>query len=308
MNPLDVDADTAAGLRRKSKVIGAGQWCVALIVMAGSAWSAELAYQHLGEHVGVGALTGFGVDLALASGLILDGWMRSAGQPTRWGTALRWLTAFMTLCLNAGVSALTGHYVLAFMHTFLPVVLVVLTEAGQESQLKLHTLARERVAAEKAARDAQIAADRARYVAEQSQLKKDERDRANGVLVTAQDVLNKARELRQETQREHAEVAAQRTAIEAETAATNTATEQLRRAQQKRDKASDGKAAPSRGKAAVASREERREWVRQERTEGRDPTGADVDRKFGGPRTGTAIVREVEAEQKPTLHLAAGSR
>ncbi len=59
----------------------------------------------------------------------------------------------------------------------------------------------------------------------------------------------------------------------------------------------------------VATREQRRQWVRDERAAGRNPTGADVDRRFGATgtsRTGAAIVREVNSEQPEPLRLVAG--
>lgn len=55
------------------------------------------------------------------------------------------------------------------------------------------------------------------------------------------------------------------------------------------------------------SRTQRRAWVRQEITAGRRPTGADVDRRFGPPRTGAAILHEVDAEIDGELRAVAGS-
>lgn len=62
---------------------------------------------------------------------------------------------------------------------------------------------------------------------------------------------------------------------------------------------------------AKATREQRRQWVRDQRAAGRAPSGAEVDRRFGAPRTGAAVVAEVlmeeqnAAEKKP-LHVVGG--
>lgn len=55
------------------------------------------------------------------------------------------------------------------------------------------------------------------------------------------------------------------------------------------------------------SREQRRAWVRQQIAAGDRPTGAQVDRRFGPPRTGAAIVREVDDELDAELRAVAQS-
>lgn len=64
-----------------------------------------------------------------------------------------------------------------------------------------------------------------------------------------------------------------------------------------------------------ASRKQRRDWAREqinsgawERDTGRELTGADIDRKFGPPRTGAAILRELDAERDAELRAITDRR
>ncbi|MGH8572823.1 MAG: hypothetical protein ACREX8_09630, partial [Gammaproteobacteria bacterium] len=139
---------TVEDVQRTGRTTTVAQWGVAAVVMVGSAVSAGIGFGVLGGNRAVGVITGLGVDLALASGLVIGHRLRAVGITTRWGTVLLYLTAGMTLCLNSGAAALTGHWVLAVAHAFLPVLLVVLCEAGSEAQLKLRLVAREAAAAE----------------------------------------------------------------------------------------------------------------------------------------------------------------
>lgn len=61
-------------------------------------------------------------------------------------------------------------------------------------------------------------------------------------------------------------------------------------------------------KPAAATAEERRNWVRQELAAGRTPTGADVDKRFGPPRSGARIVKEVVAESRPALRAVVAGK
>lgn len=280
----------ALDVERTGRDTTVAQWGVASVVMVGSAASAGIGFTALGEHWAIGVITGLGVDLALASGLIIGRRLRAVGVTTYWGTVLQWLTAAMTLCLNSGAAALTGHWVLAVAHAFLPVLLVVLCEAGSEAQLKLLRLRQDKAAAEHAER-----------VAQQREREQAELQRARGVLIDAEDYHRRAADLRRQGDRETAEAAQLRELAERERApaeaaarAARNATQRLARAQQTRTVGGGS----ARNKPVTASREERREWVRQERDAGRNPTGAEVDHRFGPPRTGAAIVAEVDAERR----------
>lgn len=134
------EAVRAEDVRRVAHTAIFAQWGVASVVMVGSAASAGIAFDTLQEHWSIGVVTGLGVDLALASALIIGKRLREVGITTLWGTVLLWLTGGMTLCLNSGAAAATGHWILAVAHAFLPVLLVVLCEFGSEAQLKLYRL------------------------------------------------------------------------------------------------------------------------------------------------------------------------
>lgn len=131
-----------ATVERTGRSIVAGTWGCAVIVMVGSAASAAVAYDYLGEHWGLGLATGIAVDIALCVALVGDRRLYAHGLTSNWGRALRITTALMSLVLNAGVAFATGHYFLAFLHSFLPVLLVVLTEYGQDVLLQFTGLAR----------------------------------------------------------------------------------------------------------------------------------------------------------------------
>lgn len=158
-------------IKRTGRTSTAAQWSVASVVMIGSAASAGIGFDYLGEHWTIGVITGLGVDLALASGLVIGRRLRAVGVTTVWGTVLTWLTGVMTLCLNSGAAVVTGHYSLAVAHAFLPALLVVLCEAGSEAQLKLHSLAQSTAAAELAEGNARLAEENARFEADQLRIK-----------------------------------------------------------------------------------------------------------------------------------------
>lgn len=154
-------------VQRTSNIVTTAQWSVASVVMAGSAYSAGLAFQHFGESFIAGFITGVAVDFALASWLLIARKLRASDVQTAWGPILEGATALMTLCLNSGVSILNEKYLLALFHAFLPAVLFILSMAGGEAQHKLHIKQKQKQAQEQAARDAQIAEDKNRYEADQ---------------------------------------------------------------------------------------------------------------------------------------------
>lgn len=108
--------------------------------MGASATNAALAYRFLGDNTGVGLATGIAVDIALCVSLIGDRRLYEHGQTSTWGRVLRITTAVMALFLNSGVAAMQGRFFLAFLHAFLPVLLVCLTEYGQDVLIKFSTL------------------------------------------------------------------------------------------------------------------------------------------------------------------------
>jgi hypothetical protein len=131
---------SAANLERTSRRIVAGTWACAVIVMVASAANAALTYGAIGDNRALGLATGVAVDIALCVSLIGDRRLYVHGLISKWGRALRITTAIMSLVLNAGVSFRAGHFFAAFLHAFLPVLLIVLTEYGQDALLQFAAL------------------------------------------------------------------------------------------------------------------------------------------------------------------------
>jgi hypothetical protein len=125
---------------RTAKAIVAGTWGCAGIVMAGSATNAYLAYGALGDNRALGLATGLAVDIGLCVALIGDRRLYAHGLSSNWGRALRITTAVMSLILNTAIALRDGHFLSAVMHAFLPILLVVLTEYGQDVLLKFTAL------------------------------------------------------------------------------------------------------------------------------------------------------------------------
>lgn len=294
-------AVTAEDVERTGRTVTSAQWGVAAVVMVGSAASAGIGFDALHEHWAIGVITGLGVDLALAGALVIGRRLRAVGVTTCWSHVLTWLTGVMTLALNSGAAVIQDRYVLAVAHAFLPILLIALCEFGSAAQLKLLQVRRDAETAEQAARDTRLAADQARDNARQRAQRELERHRANGELIDAQDVLVRAQELRQQAEQERELARQERAATEDEITAAKTAAQQLAKLRRPMQ--------PT--KAGTATREERRQWVRDERAAGRNPTGAQVNKRFGPPRTGATIVAEVQREidaELATLTTTGASR
>lgn len=178
---------TAQDVERTARDTNIALWGVASVVMAGSMVAGGFAFHHLNQSwwsAAVGVVTALAVDLALAQWLRIGRRIRAAGAEVVWGRVLEFTTAGMTLYLNVGAALFIGvdpetaKRLLAVAHTFLPVVLVLVSLAGGEAQLKLQQIRRDTEAAERAERDAQLAVDRAAHEAEQHRIQA-ERDREN---------------------------------------------------------------------------------------------------------------------------------
>lgn len=143
---------------RTAKAIVAGTWGCAAIVMVASAANAALTYGALGDNRALGLATGIAVDISLCVGLIGDRRLYAHGLSSTWGRVLRITTAVMSLILNTGISLREGHYFQALLHSFLPVLLIVLCEYGQDVLLRLTALAREQAAEQMPEQPAQMPA------------------------------------------------------------------------------------------------------------------------------------------------------
>jgi hypothetical protein len=108
--------------------------------MLASAINAALTYGALGDAPGLGLATGIAVDIGLCVALIGDRQLYAHGVRSGWGRALRVTTATMALALNVGIPLRAGHYYAALLHSFLPVLLVVLCEYGADVLLTFTAL------------------------------------------------------------------------------------------------------------------------------------------------------------------------
>jgi hypothetical protein len=166
--PVDEFAVTVEDVERTSRDTTVAQWGVATVVMAGSAVAGGLAFHYLGQYAVLGVITALAVDLALAQWLRIDRRLRATGVRCRLGTALEVVTAVMTVYLAVGSAVFRGidpdsveaRVLLAVAHSFLPVVLVLVTLAGSQAHLKLLELRRRTAATEQVRRDTEIAGAR----------------------------------------------------------------------------------------------------------------------------------------------------
>lgn len=186
---------------RTGRLVAAGVWVCAAIVMTASAANGALTFDALQSYWPIGLAIGVAVDIALCVALVGDRALHLAGRKSGWGRALRIATAGMSLALNCGASLADDHYAAAVFHAFLPILLVVLTEASQSYSLRFHAIADEHRAAEAAeeqtrqaetdeaeriereAREVERAADDARR-AEAAELARQEREHQERQLVT----------------------------------------------------------------------------------------------------------------------------
>jgi len=130
-------ATNSAQVRRKALVINYLVWAVAVIVMVVSATTtANLMVQHHNTYA-QGLALGLAVDASIAVSLIGDQLLQQSGRRSGWGTALRWITAVMSLLLNCAQSFQDGDVLGVALHAIPVVLLTSLTEAAQDYQLML---------------------------------------------------------------------------------------------------------------------------------------------------------------------------
>lgn len=256
---------------KTARWIVAGTWLCAGIVMVASAANAALAYGALGDNRALGLATGLAVDIALCVALIGDRRLYAHGLSSNWGRALRITTAAMSLILNTSIALRDGRALSALMHAFLPILLVVLTEYGQDVLLKFSALSRE----------TEETKDRAGLAVSHQPA-----EPALPAPVVAPAVVTPAPTFVPAEPALPAPVVVRQ---EAPKVATKPATRRTT-------------------KTAVTAAD-RRAWVRQQRDEGIDVTGADVHKQFpGSPRDGYRIVQQVDAERPALRAVVAGKR
>lgn len=268
-------------LERTGRAIVAGTWGCAGIVMVGSAINAVLTFGGIGDNRVLGLATGVAVDIALCVALIGDRRLYVHGLSSNWGRALRVTAALMSLVLNAGLAVRDGHFFAAGLHAFLPILLVFLTESGQDYLLKFTGLTRS-----EGTNTRQAEPDKSRI--ELDQLKT-----ALGVATA------------------RAERAEQATALAlAELTRTMRLTSerdaQLAAEPVSPDPRASGGHNPAPHEAATPA--QRKAWVREQRSAGHNPAPSDVDKHFGPPRNGARIIREVDQEPTGLRAVAAGNQ
>lgn len=123
------------------------------------------------------------VDAAVIVSVKLDATVSRLGEKSGgWATLLRWMTGLMTLGLNVGDSALKGDRVGVAVHAVIPLILIVITDAGlswrRSINRALERIAREQKDEEERSRLAQQAArEQQRVEREQEQLRREQADR-----------------------------------------------------------------------------------------------------------------------------------
>ena len=162
---MSITAPDPAQLARTGRAITAGIWVCAVITMAASVLNgtsvfAELTNGAMG--MAHGLLTALAVDACLVMVLCGDRQMQALGLSATWGRVLRWTTLGMSLALNCGTALLGDHYFLAGLYAIPPLLIVGMSEYGQEVMLQFTAELRRResarLVAEKKVRDERQAA------------------------------------------------------------------------------------------------------------------------------------------------------
>lgn len=165
---------TPEQLATTGRWISAGIWVCAAITMTasiinGTSVFAVLTASAIG--VVVGLLTALAVDACLVVVLCGDRRMQDLGLPTTWGRVLRWTTLLMSLAINCGASLMAGHDFLAALHAIPPLLIVGMSEYGQEVGLAFQAAIRRQREAEEAARRIELDRIRAEQAAEAARLR-----------------------------------------------------------------------------------------------------------------------------------------
>lgn len=298
---VDLPTVTVEDVQRTARDATHAQWTVAGIGMAGSALAAYFAIDALGEIGVIGVAVAATADLALIRWLRIAKRLRAYEQRCPGGFLLEAAAGFIMLYQNLGAAVFPlvrkgsalAHWLLGVEHVFIPVLMILVTVAFEDASHKLNRLLRQARAAETTAVTEKRNAEQSAldFAAEAAQLRRERDDH------------------RTESERRGHRISRLEADLAQQTTATRTAAAELEEARAAQQAARPQPAAAVKPARTVpADRETRRQWVRQERSAGRKPTGADVDKRFGPPRNGAAVVREVLAEEKNRLHVVGGKR
>lgn len=131
-------APDAEQLSRTGRAIAIGIWVCAAITMTASVVNGTSVFAKLDPGwtgTTIGLLTALAVDACLVMVLCGDRQMQALGLTANWGRVLRIVTLGMSLALNCGAAIHGGHYFLAALHAIPPLLIVGMSEYGQEVML-----------------------------------------------------------------------------------------------------------------------------------------------------------------------------
>lgn len=132
-----------ADLERTRRWINVAVWGIALGVMIYGAINVTALLIDHGVWVQVAWLLSVMIDLAMCVALMGDRVLHRYGRRDGWVTALRWLTAVMTLVLNTTRPALAHDWVGVGIHTAGPVLLMLVAEGASSFQRQLAAIIRD---------------------------------------------------------------------------------------------------------------------------------------------------------------------
>jgi hypothetical protein len=132
-----------ADLERTRRLINIAVWGIALGVMIYGAINVTALLIDHGVWVQVAWLLSVMIDLAMCVALMGDRVLHRYGRRDGWVTALRWLTAVMTLVLNTTRPALAHDWVGVGIHTAGPVLLMLVAEGASSFQRQLTAIIRD---------------------------------------------------------------------------------------------------------------------------------------------------------------------
>ncbi|GAA1566224.1 hypothetical protein GCM10009827_104860 [Dactylosporangium maewongense] len=132
-----------ADLERTRRWINTAVWGIALGVMVYGAINVTGLLIDHDVWIKVAWLLSFMIDLAMCVGLMGDRVLHRYGRRDGWVTALRWLTAAMTLVLNTAKPALSRDWVGVGIHTVGPVLLILVAEGAGSFQRQLTEIIRQ---------------------------------------------------------------------------------------------------------------------------------------------------------------------
>lgn len=285
---------------RTARAIVAGTWTGAGIVIATNIANAVATFGALGGNRLVGAGVGVAVDVALCVGLIGDRKLSQFKLVSNWGRGLRVTAGVMSLVIGVGASVLLKHYFLALILGFLPILLWLLTEYGQD----VLSLFAGRLGAERDTNHQLVAIQQDRdIIAAELTTTRQELERARGdVARVRQDEQRAARQDHDTLSRQVADLTERLATEHGKRVAADA---------RRRTATAATKHRVSRGRSS-STPADRIAWARQKLIDGCDISGADVQQQFpDGPRDGARIVRQARAAlatNEPVLTVVGSAR